>query len=433
MNTNTIHPAVSGEAAKPAEADRADRDIPQLNTKRKTSTLFRLAIVVGMVVMIVVLAIGAAAFMQRLKERKAEQIAAQSKARPTTDTDAAPDFDSLKKRVKSEEAATMPDHQGGAGLPPPAAALETANQNSRAGASFAETKYPGAGGSGAPARNNYDGANAGRPPEAAQPRPETLEQRELTADLLVVGGNKGTSATRNAATDVTPQSPQLPELAGAAQRTSALGEQLKPTELRPTSATRYRNLDLMLLAGTTIPCGQQTYIVSTTPGQATCVVSKDVYSANGSTLLIERGSQVLGERQQPLQLGQEVMPVLWNRIVTPPPHNVVIDINSLATDALGASGLLAYVDTHFRERFGAAIMLSLISDAGQAAANAANNSGENTIRLTTTAGAGQDLASKALDKTINIPPTGYSLQGSAINIFLARDVDFGRVYELVRY
>lgn len=431
MNTNAINPAPSVGQATPAEADKVDRDIPQLNTKRKTGTLFRLAIIVGMVVMIVVVAIGAAAFMQRLKERKVEQVAAQSKAKPTTDNDMAPDFDSLKKRLKSEEAATMPAHQADATLPPPAAALETEHRNSGAGVNSAAARNIGAGGSGGPAWNNYDGEKADHFPKAVQP--ETPEQRELTSDLLVIGGTKGARAAPDTAPRTAPQPSQLYELPGAAQRTSALGEQLKPTEIRATSATRYRNLDLMLLAGTTISCGQQTYIVSTNPGQATCVVSKDVYSANGTTLLIERGSQVLGERQQPLQLGQEIMPVLWTRIVTPPPHNVVIDINSLATDALGASGLPAYVDTHFRERFGAAIMLSLISDAGQAAVNAANHSGENTIRLTTTAGVGQDLASKTLDKTINIPPTGYSLQGSAINIFLARDVDFGRVYELIRY
>lgn len=211
---------------------------------------------------------------------------------------------------------------------------------------------------------------------------------------------------------------------------SGLEESLKPSQLQATSASRHRSLDLMLLASTTNPCGQRTLIVSTNPGQTSCTVSKDVYSANGSTLLIERGSQVLGERSQPLQLGQELLPVLWNRIVTP--RGVVIDINSLATDTLGASGLPVYVDEHWRKRFGAAIMLSLIGDLGQAAANKASNA-EGTIRLTTTANAGQDLAARALDKTINIPPTGYSLQGEAINIFVARDLDFGRVYELARY
>jgi type IV secretion system protein VirB10 len=163
---------------------------------------------------------------------------------------------------------------------------------------------------------------------------------------------------------------------------------------------------------------------------ASCVISRDVYSSNGVTLLIERGSEVIGERLQPLQLGQEMMPVKWNRIVTT--KGVVIDINSLATDSLGASGLPAYVDNHFGQRFGAAIMLSLITDAGQAAANRASNA-DGTIRLATTANAGQDLATRALDKTINIPPTGYSLQGEAINIFLARDAYFGGVYELARY
>jgi type IV secretion system protein VirB10 len=55
------------------------------------------------------------------------------------------------------------------------------------------------------------------------------------------------------------------------------------------------------------------------------------------------------------------------------------------------------------------------------------------VQLTNTASAGQDLASKTLSSTINIPPTAYSMQGSAINIFVARDMDFRTVYELAHY
>lgn len=227
------------------------------------------------------------------------------------------------------------------------------------------------------------------------------------------------------------QSSSMPTMPGAAkQERMALQEQLRPTQLEAVAASKRRSLDFMLLAGTSIPCGQKTSINSTNPGMVSCVVSKDVYSANGASKLVERGSQVVGETLRGLQLGQEMLPVKWNRIVTP--NGVVIDINSLATDPLGASGLPVYVDNHWGQRFGAAIMLSLISDLGQAAANKAAEA-EGTIRLTTTASAGQDLATRALDKTIDIPPTGYSLQGSAINIFLARDADFGGVYELVKY
>ncbi len=41
------------------------------------------------------------------------------------------------------------------------------------------------------------------------------------------------------------------------------------------------------------------------------------------------------------------------------------------------------------------------------------------------------MASLALQNSINIPPTGYVNQGERIMIFVARDVDFSNVYELV--
>ncbi len=77
-------------------------------------------------------------------------------------------------------------------------------------------------------------------------------------------------------------------------------------------------------------------------------------------------------------------------------------------------------------------MLSLIGDIGQALSNRANE-GEGTIRLTTSAKSGQDLASRTLESTINIPPTGYGRPGDVINIFVVRDIDFRSVYELARH
>jgi type IV secretion system protein VirB10 len=280
----------------------------------------------------------------------------------------------------------------------------------------------GAGGAGGPGQYGPGSGNQGQQPYGGQYQQkapvETPRQRRLTGDVLVSAGGEGQLAARpvQGGERVPVSGSGLPLRAEGNQ--SALEQATKATKLKSTAASRIRNLDLMMLAGTMIPCGQRTLIVSTNPGQVSCIVSKDVYSANGAALLLERGSEVTGERLQPLQLGQEMLPVTWSRIATP--RGVIIDIDSLATDTLGASGLPVYVDEHWRKRFGSAIMLSLISDLGQAAANAA-------------ADAGQDLASRALDKTINIPPTGYSLQGEAINIFVARDIDFGRVYELARY
>lgn len=434
---NTMNPASAG----PVEHEEAnvDRDIPQLQTKKKKNGVKRLAITVAILLAVVLMAIGAALFMQRLKERAAQQKADKVKQQNTVATSdvATLNLEAVKKRIKAEDEANQPPPQAtpASQLPPPSGAIAVVPTNGAPGAASARMAAGGANGAGGSMPNGANGAGGaggpGQPSYAGQQRQqvETPRQRRLSGDVLVATSGEPQMAMpgRNGDGGGMPAPLGMPRMEA---NKSGLEESLKPSQLQATSASRHRSLDLMLLASTTIPCGQRTLIVSTNPGQTSCTVSKDVYSANGSTLLIERGSQVLGERSQPLQLGQELLPVLWNRIVTP--RGVVIDINSLATDTLGASGLPVYVDEHWRKRFGAAIMLSLIGDLGQAAANKASNA-EGTIRLTTTANAGQDLAARALDKTINIPPTGYSLQGEAINIFVARDLDFGRVYELARY
>jgi len=428
---NTINPAASdtpadgpatdtGNAAAPV---KVDRDIPQLKSKRKTKTPIRLALLAVAILMILLMGAGVGTFMKRLKERKAVEVAARTSMK--TDASGGPtkvDFDGAKKRIRLEEATTAvsdpPLAQDTNGLVAP----ESARSNP---ADAKNANGTGAGGSGS--HTGGPGNGGASQSQAAPPRPETKEQRLMSSDLIVGEGNTGIATSTSA---LPAAAPLLPTYPGATPRRTALEQDLTPSKITAVAAGRRRNLNMLMPAGTIIPCGQYTYIVSENPGQALCVVSQDIYSADGSTLLIERGSKVLGERDQPLQLGQSMMKVLWTHIDTP--RGVPIEINSLATDSLGASGLPVNVDTHFKDRFGAALLLSLITDAGDAAANAANNGG-NTIRLTTTAGAGQELANRALEKTINIPPTGYSVQGSAINIFVAADVDFGRVYELVRY
>lgn len=409
-------------AGSKATTDKVDRDIPKLKSKRKTKTPMRLALLGVAIMTILALGAGLGTFMKRLKERKAEEVAARTSAKPDASTGPTKiDFAEAKKRIMLEEATAAaqgdsPERDSN-GLPVPASARWN----------FADAKNSGGAGSGRTGSPTGGSGNGGAgQAKTTSPRPETKEQRLLSSDFIVGEGSAGATVSATTA----PTSVSQPQYPGAGSHRSALEEDLTPSKITAVAAGRRRHLNMLMPAGTIIPCGQYTYIASDNPGQALCVVSQDIYSADGSTLLIERGSKVLGERDQPLRLGQSMMPVLWTRIDTP--NGVTVDINSLATDSLGASGLPVNVDTHFRERFGAAILLSLISDVGEAAANAANNGG-NTIRLTTTQSAGQELASKALEKTINIPPTGYSVQGSAINIFVARDVDFGRIYDLVRY
>lgn len=187
------------------------------------------------------------------------------------------------------------------------------------------------------------------------------------------------------------------------------------------------NANLLLAKGTFIQCSLRTKLVSTVAGNLGCVVANDVYSANGTVLLIEKGSTVFGEfRNGQIQQGEERLFVVWSEIRTP--KNIIINVNSGATDELGGTGVPGYVDNHFWQRFGNAIMLSMITDSTSALSTQLAKRG--TFNPTDTVQAGSEIAQSILEKTINIPPTLYKNQGDLVGIFVARDIDFGDVYEL---
>ncbi len=190
-------------------------------------------------------------------------------------------------------------------------------------------------------------------------------------------------------------------------------------------ATVLLHRDYLLAKGKYIDCVLNTSMNSTVAGMTKCTLTRDIYSDNGNTLLLERGSEVTGEYRANITQGQARLFVLWDRVKTP--HGVVVDLASPATDSLGSSGVDGYIDTHFWARFGGAMMLSLVDDlAGYIATNGgkSNNNFENSSE------AAQNMAAEALKNTINIPPTFYKNQGERIGIFIAHDIDFSKVYTL---
>ena len=208
---------------------------------------------------------------------------------------------------------------------------------------------------------------------------------------------------------------------------SSIDQSLQPSKLQPMQASFRPNRHYLLSRNTMIRCGQSTAIRTDRPGLIGCPIAQDVWSDDGTTLLVRKGAMAKGEQRDAVIQGQGVIGAIWDEIDDGDVH---IPLNSPATDPLGAAGIPAYVDEHFWLRFKGALMVSLIGDFGQALANKASGSGSQ-ITFSNSSNATQDVAAETLRNTINIPPTAYSNQGSVINIFVARDIDLSGVYENV--
>ncbi|HVE21793.1 MAG TPA: type IV secretion system protein VirB10 [Acidocella sp.] len=210
---------------------------------------------------------------------------------------------------------------------------------------------------------------------------------------------------------------------------NALTARLQPGAVQAAKAELLPHPDMTITQGTIIPCTLQTAINTELPGYVKCVLSDDVRGTTGNVVLLDRGTTVVGEIQRGMLQGENRVFILWDRAETP--KHVVITLASPGTDELGRSGVPGGVDTHFWQRFGSAIMLSVIQGALQTGTALAANSGNSTGVAINSFGANADqLSDTSLQNSINIPPTLEKNQGDNVAIFVARDLDFSDVYSL---
>ena len=207
-----------------------------------------------------------------------------------------------------------------------------------------------------------------------------------------------------------------------APKATALDTLKQTSAIGTATARMIGDRNYLVTAGAIIPCTLQTAMDSTVPGYTTCVIPRDIYSDNGRVVLLEKGTRVFGEYQGGLQRGQNRLFAMWTRAVTP--RGVAIDIGSPASDSLGRAGITGKIDRFFWQRFGAALLFSVLDAGGQIAGQAVSPQGSTVFR---TPG---DTTSSVLQDTQQIRPIVRVNQGTEMAITVAKDFDFSQVYGL---
>jgi type IV secretion system protein VirB10 len=265
----------------------------------------------------------------------------------------------------------------------------------------------------------------------AQPVAKTPEELALERKLSGPAFTRVADSWMPLASTLMPTGPDASELQDGVDSSDPPGEAGSSeltTLLEPgvTTAVRARVLPtqrLLLPKGAFIDCTLETAIDSTLPGMTTCVTATDTFGVDGSTVLMERGTKLVGETRGEVDQGAARVFVLWSEARTP--TGVVIPLASPGTDELGRSGLAGQVNRHFFQRFGAAILISIIDGAMQ---GAVQSSGGGTVIYNPSTS--QDIMTEVLKGTVNIPPTVTKSHGDRIQVLVARDLDFRTVYEL---
>jgi type IV secretion system protein VirB10 len=254
------------------------------------------------------------------------------------------------------------------------------------------------------------------------PPVKTAAQLELERQLSgAVFSPQSSPTPASAPTSSTSPFPPGPDLKEAGE----LSALMRPSVTTAVRAQVLPTQRLLLPKGAFLDCTLETAIDSTLPGMTTCVMATDTFGVDGQVVLLERGTKLVGETRGQVQQGSARVFVLWDEARTP--TGVIVPLASPGADELGRSGLPGSVDRHFWERFGAAMLVSILDGGIQAAVQSSRgNSGTVIVNPSGT----QDVMTEVLKGTINIPPTVVKHQGDRIQVLVARDLDFRSVYEL---
>jgi type IV secretion system protein VirB10 len=224
--------------------------------------------------------------------------------------------------------------------------------------------------------------------------------------------------------------PADPGAGGASGGTPAAGDygsRLVSTPTRESEAEVDKDISLLLAETTSFGCLPNSPIDTQLVGGVSCTVDENVWSADGSTILIDRLAMVSGEIQRGLENGQDRAFILWRSVRSKRVHAI---LNSPATDQLGQMGAPGEVNDHLWKKLKATLLLTAVeglSGTAQSLAARSNNSVTNNFQFNN----GTSLAQTMLQHDINIPSTLWRGQAWPLRVYVQHDIQFRRAYNNV--
>ena len=267
-------------------------------------------------------------------------------------------------------------------------------------------------------------------------------QKALLAPLMLGSSaeHRGVAGAAVESADSAASSPHLSEYTPVSPQTSLTpGLDDRDRRDRRSFLAHARTTDSMvagegsgsgvLLAGTVISAELLTDVNSDLPGDIVAQVTRDVFdSRSQETLLIPKGSRLVGRYDDRVVTGQSRLLVAWIRLVLADGRSIALP-GFQGTDEQGASGIAGAVEQHIGQQFGDALLLSLLGAGVELSQPRVGVYGSPSVGAVAGGALGQELSNVALElvrRHANVPPTISVPLGSRFNVYVNRDLVLGR-------
>jgi len=181
------------------------------------------------------------------------------------------------------------------------------------------------------------------------------------------------------------------------------------------------DLSRTITADRYIDCAVIDQVNSQLEGRVVCQITNDIYGVQGRKVLIPAGSRAIGKHTTLKKVGDQRFNVIWERIIRARDGAHIQLTESYTSDRIGSTGVEGVVNNRNYEKYGGALLTSLVSTAAQV--QIASKQG--SVASIATQNLGTDLGqvtATMLNESLNIKPYSILPAGTRIKITPTTDI-----------